>query len=342
MATLRLRPCFERLVLVSSLLVVACSGSGSGESTGNEPDSGQGGGSTGTAGAGGSTIPASGGSTGAAGMSGSGGNAGAVAGASGSAGKSGQGGTSAMGGATNAGGTSAAGGKTSTGGNAGAGGATGGNKTGGNTGAGGATGGSKTGSTTGAAGNTGSGGKGGTGGATGAGGTGAAGSTGSAGGDFGFTFRPVQDKQLDYLCTLNAAGPSTYVYVRLDQTGTKSVGIATIPVYAPALAKISVNGAVSDLANATYDYGGGHNNDSLQFDYQGKSYKYYHSSFGFGFRQCQPMDCVSIYAPGATTPTTDGCTAARALPEVCVIIKADGTHDPLVDKFKKCAGDSNK
>jgi hypothetical protein len=253
-----------------------------------------------------------------------------VAGTSGSAGQSGQGGT------TN-GGTTATGNKT--GGTTGIGGTTG---SGGTTGAAGATGGSKTGGTTGAAGATGSGGKGGTGGTTNTGGTGVAGSTGTGGGDFGFSYRPVQDKQLDYLCTLKAVGASTYVYVRLDQTGTKSAGIATIPVYTPVMAKISADGTVADLANATYDYGGGHHNDSVQFDYQGKSYKYYHSSFGFGFRACQPMDCVSIYAPGATTPTTDGCTAARALPEVCVPIKADGTHDPLTDTFKKCAGDSNK
>jgi hypothetical protein len=256
-----------------------------------------------------------------AGVSGSDGNAGAVAGSGASAGKSGQGGTSATGGTSSAGGTIATGGKTGTG--------------------------ESTGGSTGTAGSTGSGGKGGTGGttatggSTGSGGTGAAGSTGS--GDFGFTFRPVQgDKQLDYLCTLNTVGASTYVYIRLDQTGTKSVGIATIPVFTPALAKISINGTVTDLANPSYDYGGGHHNDSVQFDYQGKSYRYYHSSFGFGFRACQPMDCVSIYAQGGTTPTTDGCTSARALPEVCVPIKADGTHDPLKDTFKKCQGDSSK
>lgn len=309
----RLRSRLDRLIVIPSLLVcvAACSGSGSGAST-DGPDSGQ-----------------AGGSTGAAGVSGSGGNAGGVAGSSGSAGHSGQGGTTETGGVPSAGGTTASAGKGGTGGTTGAGGTIDGGKTGGSTGTAGTGGKGGTGGTTSA------------GGSTGAGGSGAAGSTGS--GDFGFTFRPVQsDKQLDYLCTLNAAGTSTYVYVRLDQTGTKSVGIATIPVFTPVLAKISVNGTVTDLANATYDYGGGHHNDSLQFDDQGKSYRYYHSSFGFGFRACQPMDCVSLYAQGGTTPTTDGCTSARALPEVCVPIKADGTHDPLKDTFKKCQGDSTK
>ncbi len=190
---------------------------------------------------------------------------------------------------------------------------------------------------------------GGVGGSSGAGGkTNTGGTGGGAGGgggstkqgDFGFTYRTVGDKQLDYLCTLKTAGASTYVYVQMNQTGTKSAGMATIPVFTPVLSKISVNGTLTDLSNTQYDYGSGHHNDSLQVDYQGKTYKYFHSSFGFGYRSCQPMDCVNIYAPGGTTPTTEGCTSARKLPEVCVEIKADGTHDPLTDAFQKCPGDS--
>lgn len=321
MATARLR-CFDRMVFVSSLLVsvAACSGSGN---TANEPDGGLGG-NTGVAGASGP-----GGNTGAAGaIGGSTALAGATAGSDGSTnlggtttgGKSAVAGTTATGGQSGTAGTTGFGGTTALGGSTGTAGktGTGGSTTGGNTSVGGTTG---------------------TGGKSATGGTG--GSTGSAG-DYGFTFRPVGDKQLDFLCTLKTVGESTYVYARMDQTGTKSVGIATIPVYTVALAKMSVNGAVTDLTNPRYDYGSGHNIDSLRFDDQGKTYEYYHSSLGFGYRPCQPMDCVNIYAPGGTTPTTDGCTAARAQPEVCVLIKADGTHDPLVDKFKKCPGDSNK
>jgi hypothetical protein len=53
------------------------------------------------------------------------------------------------------------------------------------------------------------------------------------------------------------------------------------------------------------------------------------------------MDCLVVYAPGSSTSVeTDGCTAARTLPEVCVAIKADGTHAALApDPFKKCADD---
>ncbi len=173
----------------------------------------------------------------------------------------------------------------------------------------------------------------------GAGGAAATGGT-SGGGEFGFSYRKPGPTDVDWLCTFRQGGVSGHVYARLNQTGTMMVGLATVPVYTTALAQISVGGAPTDLANAEYDYGGGHHNDSLRFDDQGKSYKYYHSSFGFGFRSCQPMDCIDVYAPGGTTPGTDGCTSARALPEICVLIKADGTHDALVDRFMKCPGDS--
>jgi hypothetical protein len=139
---------------------------------------------------------------------------------------------------------------------------------------------------------------------------------------------------LDWLCTFTQSEPAGYVYVRLTQTGTEQAGIATVPIYTASLAQISIAGAVSELGNPAYDYGGGHHNDSLQFDFEGSTYEYYHSSFGFGFRACQPMDCIN--APG-----TEGCGSDRALPEVCVQIGPDGTHDPLADNFQKCPGDSN-
>jgi hypothetical protein len=304
------------LALSLSVFVTACSGSDSGLRTTD------GGGAIGESGG----SPAAGGSVGTGGS----GTGGAPVG---SGGISGSGGKAGFGGSTGAGGTPELGGAIGTGGRAASGGSSGSD--------GGLGGVMSTGGSAALGGMTGTGGKSAAGGATGTGGgSGSAGTTGAAG-EFGFTYRPVQDKQLDWLCTLHKVGQSTYVYVRLDQTGTESVGIATIPVYTARLAQISVSGTVSDLGNAQYDYGGGHHNDSLQIDYQGKSYKYYHSSFGFGFRQCQPMDCVNVYSQGSTTPEIEGCSSTRALPEVCVAIKADGTHDPLVDTFKKCSGDSS-
>jgi hypothetical protein len=144
---------------------------------------------------------------------------------------------------------------------------------------------------------------------------------------------------LDWLCTFAGASAPAHVYVRLRQIGTTSAGLAKTPVYTAELAQVSVDGVVSTLDKVDYDYGGGHHNDSLSFDYGGERHSYYHSSFGFGFRACQPMDCRNVYEPGATTPKTEGCAADRALPEVCVGIEPDGTHPPLNDTFMKCQGD---
>lgn len=156
--------------------------------------------------------------------------------------------------------------------------------------------------------------------------------------EYGFNVRKPGAMNLDWLCTFD--GESSYVYARLLQTGTERTGIAETPVYMVELAQISVNGKVSELANARYDYGGGHHNDALSFDYDGATQSYYHSSFGFGFRSCQPMDCRNVYALGTTTLQTEGCAPARSLPETCVSIEADGTHAALEDKFIKCQGDS--
>lgn len=174
---------------------------------------------------------------------------------------------------------------------------------------------------------------------------GGGGATGGRGSDdvpgkeeYGFNVRKPGAMNLDWLCTFD--GKSSYVYARLLQTGTERKGIAETPVYMVELAQISVNGKVSELANAYYDYGGGHHNDALGFDYDGATHSYYHSSFGFGFRSCQPMDCRNVYALGTTTLQTEGCAPARSLPATCVSIEADGTHAALEDKFVKCPGDS--
>ena len=186
----------------------------------------------------------------------------------------------------------------------------------------------------------------GTGGSAGSGGTGGSAGAGGNSGEFGFTYRvpPTADSSCggettDWLCTFHEAGASGYVYVQSTSTGTCSYGV--YPTFKTDLAQISVGGRTSSLTNVQYDWGGNHHNDSLQFDYQGKTYKYYHSSFGYGFRDCQPMDCINVYPIGSTTLETEGCSSKRPLPEVCVPIKADKTHDPLVDHFQKCAGDTN-
>ena len=267
-------------------------------------------------------------------------------------------------------GGSATGGRTSSGGDSSTGGsAEGGEKNrGGSKSAGGTTGsgGSATGSRGGASPTGGSndpGGAGGTGGrASGGGGSGGRQSSGGQGGsspngggsntdEYGFSYRdpgshefscngtPVDLPDADWLCTFHLEDRVAYVYAQATAIGVTCL-IGSFGNYEVELAQVSIDGVVSELANAKYDWGGGHHNDSLSFDYEGKTYKYYHSSIGFGFRSCQPMDCLNVYEPGATAPEIEGCSKARTLPEVCVPIQAAGMHDPLVDRFERCPGDS--
>jgi hypothetical protein len=171
-------------------------------------------------------------------------------------------------------------------------------------------------------------------------GMGSGGSRETGDGEFGFSYRAPGADNLDWLCTFTQGSDSGHVYVRLLQTGTMQVGIATVPVYDAELAQISLGGEVSALTSTTYDYGGGHHNDAITFEFGGNTHTYYHSSFGFGFRKCQNMDCRNVYAEGTTTLEAEGCTSERTLPEVCVSFKPDGTHDALVDEFMKCPGDT--
>jgi hypothetical protein len=244
-------------------------------------------------------------------------------------------GGSAKGGDTNRGGSKSSGGMTGSGGSA-----TGGkNDTGGAGGTGGR-----------ASGGGGSGGRQSSGGQGGSAGSSPNGG-GSNTGDYGFSYRdpgshefscdgkPVDLPDADWLCTFHLEDRVAYVYAQATAIGVTCV-LASFGNYEVELAQISIDGVVSSLSNAKYDWGGGHHNDSLSFDYEGKTYKYYHSSIGFGFRSCQPMDCVDVYEPGATAPEIEGCSTARALPEVCVPIEAGGMHDPLVDKFVRCPGDT--
>jgi hypothetical protein len=166
-------------------------------------------------------------------------------------------------------------------------------------------------------------------------------SGGATGMEYGFTFRAPGEKNLDWLCTFHQGDESGHVYVRLLQTGMQTAGIAMVPVYSVQLAQVSIAGKVSTLEGVKYEYGGGHHNDALSFDYAGKSQRYYHSSFGFGFRKCQNMDCRDIYGLGTTELDTEGCASDRKLPEVCVTFEPDGTHRPLTDEFMKCQGDTN-
>ncbi|MBN1771321.1 MAG: hypothetical protein JXB32_08680 [Deltaproteobacteria bacterium] len=114
---------------------------------------------------------------------------------------------------------------------------------------------------------------------------------------------------------------------------------SAIPIYVTT-GQVAAGGEVVPLAEATYDHGGNHHNDSLLFSHGGRSFQAYHSSFGFGWRCCQPMDCLQLL-DAAGTVLEDGCTCDRSIPAVCVQVRPDGTWTALVDTFAVCAGDND-
>jgi hypothetical protein len=142
-------------------------------------------------------------------------------------------------------------------------------------------------------------------------------------------------RDTDWLCTFQEGSVEGYIYVQSTPTGTNEF---CVPIMTVVQAQISIDGQVSALQNAQYDWGGNHNNDFLTFEYDDKSFEYYHSSFGYGWRACHPMDCMLV-DDGQTLD--DGCTMERTRPVVCVLIEDDGSHDELVDTFEPCPGDPN-
>jgi hypothetical protein len=161
-------------------------------------------------------------------------------------------------------------------------------------------------------------------------GAGAGGTSAGAGGEYGFTYRSpgshtvsctgslgtltINSADMDWLCTFDQANKKGYVYVQSSVTSADCVAMGAMPIYTTELAQISIDGVVTSLATARYFYGDVHNNDYLTIDYQGATYKYFHSSLGYGWRKCQPMDCVNIYVLDSTTLQTEGCTSARTSP----------------------------
>ncbi len=178
---------------------------------------------------------------------------------------------------------------------------------------------------------------------------------------FGFTMRIPQEhsvpcesefpyipdelvqKDMDWICTFVHGVQQGYVYIQSTVVDCETMMSAT-GVFEVQGAYFSSQGVVTPLQNAGYNWGGNHHNDWLFFDHDGKSYRYYHSSFGFGWRTCQTMDCLQVYPLGGTTPTEDGCTSDRTLPVVCLEVEAGKsyTEADFVDNFAKCKGDDSR
>ena len=140
-------------------------------------------------------------------------------------------------------------------------------------------------------------------------------------------------RDVEFMCTLSIDGHDAVVYLRATPTGIAAGGMFPLPVYDDVQAFV-LEGDVITEATATYDYGGNHNNDYFSVTLGDVRYTWDHSSYGYGFRACQPPDCLKREQG---LDFTDGCQPDRTLAEAC--IEVTNPLPALVDNFQLCAGD---
>jgi len=150
----------------------------------------------------------------------------------------------------------------------------------------------------------------------------------------------------DWICTFEYKETSGHVYVQNTPVGC-NVMMSPVPDFESPGAWMSVDGVVTAIGVGSYNWGGNHHNDSMEIDYGGNHFKYYHSSIGFGWRKCQDMDCIKVYDQAGQDMVEDGCTKERTLPATCVLIEHDGSVPEFVDVSElpedqwPCPGDPN-
>ncbi len=153
--------------------------------------------------------------------------------------------------------------------------------------------------------------------------------------------------QQDWICTFKYADLEGFVYVQGSPTDCQAVGMGMNPEISVDTAVLYVNGKYSTPKNLSYEWGGNHHNDKFRFTYDGKVYEYFHSSYGWGGRSCQEMDCIRVFESDGTTLIEDGCktfdddlSGVRSLPVVCRFASLeDGSFGDFTDTFELCNGD---
>ncbi len=144
----------------------------------------------------------------------------------------------------------------------------------------------------------------------------------------------------DWLCTFSWDGDTGIVYTQNTVVACEPIGMSNIPVYENRGIWLSLSNNILVLDEPEYESGGNHKNNSMAFTYDNLRFRYYHSSFGFGWRSCQPMDCMQVSELDGDI-IEDGCTCDRSLPVVCISIQEDGSwSDDMSDQFEVCLGDS--
>ena len=153
--------------------------------------------------------------------------------------------------------------------------------------------------------------------------------------------------QQDWICTFKYADLEGFVYVQGSPTDCQKVGMGMNPEISVDTAVLYVNGKYETLSAVSYEWGGNHHNDKFRFAYDGKVYEYFHSSYGWGGRSCQEMDCIRVFESDGTTLIEDGCktfdedlSEVRSLPVVCRFASLeDGSFGDFTDTFELCNGD---
>lgn len=147
-------------------------------------------------------------------------------------------------------------------------------------------------------------------------------------------------KDTDHVCTFAHAATTGWLYVQATASDCNVTMGATASKF-DVKAWFSAAGKGKEaLAKADYDWGGNHHNDAILFDLGGKHYKAWHSSIGFGWRACQPPDCLQVLDDTGAI-VEDGCTKNRTLPIACQVVADEGTITELKDTFVPCKGDPN-
>jgi len=140
--------------------------------------------------------------------------------------------------------------------------------------------------------------------------------------NYGFDVRKPGLKDIDHVCHVSYQGVMDgYLYVQATEEKCEMMMGCT---YKTLGSWTSVAGVVKP-ADAVYDFGGGHHNDSIAFSYGGKFFKLYHSYFGIGWRACTPPDCMQVTQGLNGGVLEDGCTEERKLPVQCVTVCPNGT-----------------
>jgi hypothetical protein len=155
--------------------------------------------------------------------------------------------------------------------------------------------------------------------------------------DFGGNDETTEAWDIDHVCTFVRGTWNGHFYV---QASPNRCGGMIGCAYDTVGAWLSFDGAVQEVPDAYYDFGGNHHNDSVEFTFDNNTYKFYHSTFGWGWRKCQPMDCLVVYDASGMTLVEDGCTPEdRSLPVVCVEVARNGSVPDFPTTFEKCPGD---